>query len=477
MDLNKPAHAPGHQQRGRFSVRPSTHPTRRSIGLLALVAWLVLSALPHAAAAQSSGAAPTLDLAALVLMPADLDAEGMPGYGTEFSRTFATLDEIIVDELQLESRMWMELAKIPEAAAILTQAGWVRHHELLLATPVDPDDPNWFHSGAMSGIEEYASPEGASTAFATFSSEPALRSGHLGMVEFLPVATPIGDERTLARHTFIDEGDTIHGLTLMVRIDSLIVSVTLADYDNGIEPDPAAIERLTARMVNRVQAAQDAGAGVGPCLPDGLTTLGAAMTPSTPVANVPRMPGFDRCVQRLVGNEADPERARYTVLDGVAIPFFGETETDIAEAQADVTSRGIQDAYRTMYWVEGVNGWRSVWVGIVTYTSEAAAVADFAGAEQRWRDNPRFSELAFTPNPVAFGDESYSFTMRGTDSGDAATATYTRIGHISIEVSVYDANEPVPDIVNALLTSQVACMQANDCTAPIPVPPGLIQGA
>ncbi len=447
------------------------------IATLALAAWLVLSALPHAAAAQPAGANPTLDLAALVLLPADLDAEGMPGYGMEFSRTFATIDEIIKLDLQLESRMWMELAKIPDAATVLTQTGWVRHHELLLATPVDPDAPDWFHSGAMSGIEEYASPEGASTAFATFTSEPALRSGHLGMVEFLPLATPLGDESVLARHTFIDDGDTIRGLTLMVRLDTLIVSVTLAEYDNGIEPDPDAIERLTTRLVGRIQVARDAGAGVGPCLPGGLTALGSALGPVTPQPDAPHMPGSDRCVQRLGGPEANPERAFYTVLDGVAIPFFGETEADIAKAQADTTARGYQDAYRTMYWVEGVDGRKSVWVGIITYTSEAAAMTDFAGAEQRWLDNERFSELAFTPNAVPLGDESYSITMRGTESGNAATATYIRIGHIVIDVSIYDANEPMPDIVNALLASQVACMRANDCTAPIPVPPGLIQGA
>jgi hypothetical protein len=371
--------------------------------------------------------------------------------------------------------MWMELAKIPDAAAVLTQAGWVRHHELLLATPVDPNEPDWFHSGATSGIEEYASPEGASAAFAIFTSEPALRSGHLGMVEFLPLATPLGDASVLSRHTFIDDGDTIHGLTLMVRLDTLIVSVTLADYGNAIEPDPAAIERLTTRMVHRVHAARDAG--VGPCLPDGLTTLGAALVPTTPGPDAPHMPGLDRCVQRLVGAEANPERAHYTVLDGSVIPFFGQSEAKIAEIQADTTARGIQDAYRTMHWVDGANGWRSVFVGIVTYTGEAAAVADFAGAEQRWHDNERFSDLVFTPNPVALGDGSYTVTMRGTESGDAATATYIRFGTIVVEVAVFDAGEPFPDIVNAMVASQVACMQANDCTQPIPVPLGLIQGA
>ena len=110
-------------------MNASNHPTRRSIYLVALVAWLVLSALPQTAAAQPTGAAPTLDLAALVLMPADLDAEAMPGYGAEFSRTFATIDELIVDELQLESRMWMELAKLPDSATVLMQSGWASPQE------------------------------------------------------------------------------------------------------------------------------------------------------------------------------------------------------------------------------------------------------------------------------------------------------------------------------------------------------------
>ncbi len=444
------------------------------IATIALVTWLVLAALPHTAAAQPTGATPALDLAALVLMPADLDAEGMPGYGTEFSRTFATIDEFIKLDLQLESRMWMELGKIPDAATVLTQAGWLRHHELLLATPVDPDDPDWFHSGATSGIEEYASPEGASTAFATFTSEPALRSGHLGMVEFLAFATPLGDERVLARHTFIDDGDTIHGLTLMVRLDTLIVSVTLADYGNAIEPSHAAIERLTTRLLNRIQAARDAGAGVGPCLPSGLAMSGAALDPWAPQTDAPHMPGLDRCAQRLGGPQAEATLAFYTVLDGVAIRFFGETDADLAESQAEMTSRGIQDYYRNQYRVDGFsNNATFTNVNIISYTGEAAAVADFAGAEQRRRAEPGFSEVTYTPNPVAIGDESYTVSMRNDASGTVSTMTYVRFDHISIGIRINGTSEPIPDIVNALLASQVACMQANDCTVPVPVRPEL----
>jgi hypothetical protein len=469
-------------RKGSFIVVSSNAPNSRSLRIvaIALAVWITLATLPLTASAQPTGAGPAMDLAALVLMPSDLGAEGMPGYGTEYGLTTATVEEMTHPDLQLESRMWMEPSAIPDSSAVLTDSGWVRYHELLLATPVDPDEPDWFHSGATSSIEEYASPEGASMAFATFSSEPALRSGHLGMVEFLPTTTPLGDERVLARHTFIDEGDTIHGLTQMVRIDNLILSVTLADYDNGIEPDPAAAERLTSKLVSRVQAARDAGASSGPCLlagTAGLDPLPVSLNDPFATSAGMHMPGLDRCVQRLIGSEAIMAQARYVALDGQAIRMFVETDADLATAQAEVTANGVHDSYRIQFEIDGPGGYTFYYVQISVYTSEQAAMTRFVGAEQEFRDEPGYTQHVFTRNSLDLGDETYSLSRLGDTSGTYATATYARFDNIVVSVRVSGTTAPVPDSVNALLVSQVACMQANDCSTPIPLPPELIRSA
>lgn len=441
---------------------------------IALATLLVMPAMALPATAQPATPNPTLDLAALVLMPADLEAEGMPGYGTDWSRTFATIDERVKDDHSLEGRMAVSLAGTLDAAAILTLAGWIRSHELLLATPVDPDDPAWYHSGAYSSIEEYASPEGASSIFALFSAEGGLESSLDGTVNRLPVTTPLGDERLLAHQAFIDDGDTILRLIMMTRVDNLIVTVILTDFGNGIEPDPATMERLNARVITRIQAARDAGSGVGPCLPGGPATPGVTTGSWASPATAPHMPGFDRCAQRMIGDTTEPGWARYTVLDGTVIPTFGISEAEIAESQADVTARGIQDVYQNQYPVEGITRETFTYVFLYAYTDEAAAAADFAGAEQRWRAEPGYSELMFTPNPIAIGDESWSVSMRHEAAGTVSTMTYVRFDHIAIGIRINGTGAPIPDVVNTLLASQVACMQANDCAAPIPVPPELV---
>ena len=97
-----------------------------------------------------------VDLAALVLQPADLEAEGQPGYGAAYGWTMTTVEEMVSPDAFLESRIWMNPATIPNAAAMFNQAGWLRYHEMMLATPEDPANPDdgriWFITGAGRGL-------------------------------------------------------------------------------------------------------------------------------------------------------------------------------------------------------------------------------------------------------------------------------------------------------------------------------------
>lgn len=455
----------------------SMFPCRRAIAIaLALMIALVSSPLGASSQGQPPGAG--LDLAALVLQPADLAGEGQPGYGTAYGWTMTTVDAMVNPDAFLESRVWMNPATIPNAAAMFTESGWLRFHELMLATPKDPANPDLFHSSASSSIEVYASPDGAATAFAALSTEPALKSGHGGEMTLLPGTTPLGDASVLSAHRFVDEGALHSGVTQIVRIGAVIVSVALLDYGHDIAPDPTLVERLTARLIDRVQAARDSGAAAPPCLPGGAPMLGDAIGTTFAGASAARMPALDRCVQLLSGDTVRLDYAQYLVLDGVFIPRFGMSPDQVATRQTVADTSQTDHTYQYVQGIDGPGGLTRMVVTLTYYQSDEAAAADFAAAEQRLRGNERATVEAFERNAFPLGDETYSYVESYDGSGTVAAGAYTRLDRVSVSVVLIRIDgEPMPGEARAMLTSQVACMQANDCLTPIPVPQALIWGA
>lgn len=458
--------------------RPRTTPTARWLAI-ALAMLLLLTTVAQPATAQPSTPRPGLDLAALVLGPDDLDAVGMPGYGADLGRSYFTPEEMLDDDVVLFGRLWATPALVPGAATILTADTWHRYHEMHVATPVpDEHSPIRVFATATSGIEEYVSPGDAATGFSLFTSEAALNPfAPATVVTILPVTTPLGDEAVLARSATTIDGVTYVGVASIVRVGSRILNVTLADTGQGPEPDPTVVERLMARLVSRVETAQDAGSIASGCLPTGLGQFGTAMTGTREAGAADAMPGLDRCVQRLAGENVDANLSGYLVRNRQVVNLFPAlSEAELAEEQAYVTDAGLHHHYQARYRINGPNGIAFYYVDILAYTDAATAATRFETAEERLRGDTTFAMLEFERGPLDLGDDSYRYTRRYLGNDNAWTVSGVRSGHIVVVVSASGLPEPIPAVVDQLLVTQVACMEANDCIAPLPAPPALYDG-
>jgi hypothetical protein len=54
------------------------------------------------------------------------------------------------------------------------------------------------------------------------------------------------------------------------------------------------------------------------------------------------------------------------------------------------------------------------------------------------------------------------------------TSSAARIDNIVVTIRISQTDTSIPAVTQSLLQSQVACMQASDCTTPIPVPAELV---
>lgn len=458
--------------------RPRKTPIARWI-TLALAILLVLPAITQPVTAQPAAPRPGLDLAALVLNPEDLNAVGMPDYGADLGRSYFTPEEILDDNVILFGRLWSTPALAPGAEAILTADTWHRYHEMHVVTHV-PNDPGPLRvfAATTSGIEEYASPDDAAAGFALFTTEDALNANHPAtVVTFLPVSTPLGDEAVLARSATTIDGVTYVGVGGIVRVGSRILNVTLANTGQGPEADPAVVERLMSRLVSRVESAQDAASIAAGCLPTGLGQIGAAMTGALGPGASDAMPGLDRCVQRLIGNDVEANVSGYLVRNGQVVPQFpAPSETELAEEQAHVTDIGLLHHYQTRYRITGSSGEAFYYVNIFVYTDEATAAHRFETTEERASGDTNFEMLGFERGHLDLGEDSYRITQRYLNNENTWTMSATRFDNINVVVAASGLPGPIPAVVDQLLVTQAGCMDANDCTAPLAPPPALYDG-
>lgn len=167
----------------------------RALSLALLLATLLHTGGGLAAAAQD-GEAP-LDLAAMVLTPADLAAEGLEGYGANEGFTWTTLDDAERGRgvtYSVDSRGRINLGGIAGAIGLLDETDWRRIHELRLALPAEPGSTD-IGDTVWSGIEEFADADGAAEAFAFFAQKRRISNA----VEEIEGTATLGEQSALWR--------------------------------------------------------------------------------------------------------------------------------------------------------------------------------------------------------------------------------------------------------------------------------------
>ena len=444
------------------------HGTRFRVGLIAVIAWFTVVSLPAVGSAQTVPAASLpVDLAAILLMPADAEAEGRPGLVLNQGHAFMTVAEALAADPYASSRMEMRLSLLPDAARMLRDAGWQRFHEVEL---IELDPASTATSGSSrfdvsSSIEEYATTDGAAQAFAAFTDEQTVRLTTGGTIQVVPDAAPVGDQSIMwnGSGTNTNTGLPAGSLARIVRIGSRIVSITMVDYTEPISVDAAELERLTARLLTHVE---QIGATGQPCPPAGATGIRVAITDRSGL----HPPGLSTCVLRLANTDADPTRAFYTVLDGTVIQRWVDTPDELAKAQADAEATGLRDRYEEQYTIDR-DGKRALsYVTVDRYADGAAATTAFASLEERLRANTDTTLVSFETGIPVIGDASATYATTTASTRLSVTASTTRIDDIVITVRISQTAEPIPAVTQTLLLSQVGCMEANDCTQPISVP-------
>jgi hypothetical protein len=254
----------------------------RSIAI-SIVGLLSLLLLPAATAQEANPAASPvagapLDLAAMVLVPADFD---IPGLGRWFSRT----QEFPGGERRYLSRLD---APVEYGAAVPVPARQI-----------------------VSSVIEFAGAEDAANSFTVFSTSDR---------EDIPGTRVIGEESAITRvRGRSEEGDLPYsGLSLTFRVGNLVAEVVVADF-TGNDPDAGELESLAQTYLDRIEQVRAEG---GPGLSTRIVRLDA-----------PDLETFRDDYLRIDGihvpdfNSSAETFARRSNLRGAAIDVYGVSQS------------------------------------------------------------------------------------------------------------------------------------------------------
>src|SRR5688572_13757226 len=131
--------------------------------MIAIMIGLITIGQPGLAAAQATPVASLndVDLPAIVLTPADLEAIGLPGFGRKGNGDLRRFDDYVASRAEFLN---MEPAELEQ---LLTEAGWQAGYVTNLVLPSEPGNPESRESAiAFTAVHAYADADGATLAFA-----------------------------------------------------------------------------------------------------------------------------------------------------------------------------------------------------------------------------------------------------------------------------------------------------------------------
>jgi hypothetical protein len=380
------------------------------------------------------GTAAAIDLAAMALLPPDLTALGMPGYGLHVGAMLTPAAQA--------ARVAPDVGRDPtEVRAGLEAAGFRRRYELQLGLPQRPGEtPPRLRAFVASYVLEYASPAGAAAGFALLEDEAP------GWMEDLPEARAFAERSEVTRLRPPEQGNQPYrALDLTFQVDNLVAGVTVADL-SGQEPDLAAIEALGERLLARVRAEQ--------------------ATPG---------PGLSNQALRLADEGVEFRADEYGRIAGETIPNYNETPDERA-ARASRYGEAI-DVY-------------GVWLGVPRKPDEqgddlhyfsllhrfgdaAAARAWLGGGQERVATSPNILAASVAPGAATIGDESLTLRLSIERSRGRAWdgfVIYARVGADVAQVQLAGAGEVSLAMLEELARAQAACLQTGFCPAAVAEP-------
>ena len=403
--------------------------------LLMLVAFAAPALRPAPTSAARADEAEPLDLAAMVLTPDDLEAEGLEGYGVALGGSRSP-------ETVAATFAFPRGAADDEARALFADAGLVQAYELELARwPEAGDTPL---ASVASTIHEYADEDGAAEAFDALTDW-----GDVDTAEEVDGDETIGD----ASAVFSRRGTTaepFHALELTFRSGHLTAMVRLVDY-TGDEPAVADIERLATRLLERIDSRLDEREG-----------------------------GLSELAIRFAGEGVLPMWDYYYAADGEVWRSARETAEDAAEAEETMADSGLTDEYDIGQQIV-TNGTREqdtyLYSWVQQFVDEDAASARLNRELDRQAENEDFDDLEELDGLAEYGDESVAYRQTlHWESNDVDLVYQTYVLRAGSQLAYVQLIAPEASPVTALedlAAAQAACLEAGACDEPAALPEDL----
>jgi hypothetical protein len=445
---------------------------RRYLPCLALAFALLLTALPIRAAGQEATpehpfAAGDLDLAAMLVTTADLDAIGFPGFGRFGNGFFISFEGAMQNDAdalgltQEEARTWYE------------DIGFLRAYAADFGLPSIPgDDQSFPNRGAFSRIHEFENAAGAAEYLSrttTAVPQPESAMTTIDAPFALGEGTVIIDEifhDPVTNGRFYNSTVAFHSGNLFVATGFFRVvegaATPVATPAAGAEPSVSAatyaeLESFGRRQLERIETVRTAGA---PNLPNLVLRVGAD----------PR-------------EVAAHYSEGYRLLDGELLPYYGGFEDDILADPAATTGAlaayELEEAFQPGE--EPAPGDPYLLVRLYLFPDEATASAFMASRPDAIATGgfavasdaaPEAGSELLPGEATDLGDESLAFSfVRAFNNGDRFEGyeVFVRVGEIVAAVSLEGSPDMPLEQVTEIAAAQAACLEAGACPNALPV--------
>jgi hypothetical protein len=379
-----------------------------------------------------NGPGQPLDLAAMVLVPTDVDIPGI-GIGTGM---ISTIDQVVPAWIEATGLDPDETSEDTVKEQLLRR-WWLRQYVSLLLAPVEVgvEEPTIGHS-IIAEVSEFRSITAADVYFHELYPVP----------DWTESSQTIGDESVVFGP---ERGSDGSNFTRMVtfRIDNLIARVSVRQ--RGSAPSDSLMESLALTFLDRIEQVKREG---GP-------SLSTRIVRSEPDGAVPHIDNYIRLGEASFS------------------PYYLEDAGDIF---SDTPYAEAADAYFLAQNLATGGGETSDDAGytsiLLRFPDEAAAKAWLANGQERVTDFGAWAGWKITPIPSAptIGEESMTFGIEG-ESRDGHLI-YVRVEHVIAQVHILALpGTPVLEGVQELAMAQAACLRTQELCDPVPVPASLVQ--
>jgi hypothetical protein len=389
------------------------------------------------ATATATSAAGLLDLAAAVIVPADLPE---PGFGVA-NASLQTIDQFAA---YLGGYTGGAAADQSKAKANLTSAGWTESYYINLAKP-SGDDATKNSADVYIGLARFGGAKGGAAGYELLHA--ALAAGGYQKAQGGAAA---GDQSSVTRHSYTaSDGRKVAELDMIFQSGEMVVEIDLFDYSN----QPPAVSDL--QTIATAQAKR--------------------------VKNVPASPGLSLRALSLTASAITTNYAYYSRLGGKQIPYRGETADTLTSDDGYYAGQKIDDIFQLEQWTPGADGKDGDYVEYFLTLYQFESVKDATAAVESWPqgfvENPGtgITDGQVLASPPQLGDDSamVSLTYKRANGVSApGYIFYVATGAMMMVVTVESPAKPTKAGATTLAKAALACVTNSAC-APLPVPAGL----